>query len=125
VIQVWGPHEDNDLEAMKAIARPFFPPRPAGAAPEPDYSRPGVLEELATRAGLTPEAAYDSRWSYVFGDAATLARALIAPAGLAMLVGPEREQEFKDAVVAGLAPFRAADGSYRLRNTHHALIARA
>jgi SAM-dependent methyltransferase len=125
VIQVWGPHEDNDLEAMKAVARPFFPPRPAGAPPEPDYSRPGVLEELAIRAGLTPGAVYDSTWSYVFEDAAALARALIAPAGLALLVGPEREQEFKDAIVAGLAPFRAADGSYRLRNTHHALIARA
>jgi ubiquinone/menaquinone biosynthesis C-methylase UbiE len=28
VIQVWGPHQKNDLEAMKEIARPFFPPTP-------------------------------------------------------------------------------------------------
>ncbi len=35
VIQVWGPHEANDLEAMKGIIRPFLPPRPAGAPPEP------------------------------------------------------------------------------------------
>ena len=55
VIQVWGPHEHNDLEAMKEIVRPFFPPRPADAPPEPDYSEPGVLEDLATRAGLDPE----------------------------------------------------------------------
>ena len=51
VIQVWGPHERNDLEAMKEIVRPFMPPRPADAPPEPDYSKPGVLEDLATRAG--------------------------------------------------------------------------
>ena len=34
VLQVWGPHERNDLEAMKEIARPFFPPRPADTPPE-------------------------------------------------------------------------------------------
>ena len=32
VIQVWGAHERCSLEAMKEIARPFFPPRPAGCA---------------------------------------------------------------------------------------------
>src|SRR3954449_2819464 len=28
VIQVWGPHEVNDLEVVKAIIRPFLPRRP-------------------------------------------------------------------------------------------------
>jgi hypothetical protein len=60
VIQVWGPHERNELEAMKAIARPFFPPRPADAPVEPDYSEAGVLEALASEAGLTPEDAFDT-----------------------------------------------------------------
>ena len=41
VIQVWGSHAHNDLEAMKAIARPFFPPRPADAPAEPDLLVPG------------------------------------------------------------------------------------
>src|SRR5215210_7843047 len=93
VIQVWGPHERNDLEAMKGIVRPFMPARPAGAAPDPD-------EE-------------------------TLRRALVAPAGIAVLVGPDREEEVKDAISAGLATYRTADGSYRLHNTFHYLIARA
>jgi hypothetical protein len=57
--QLWGPHERNDLEAVKAIIRPYFPPRPADAPPEPDYSEPGVLEDIATRAGLVPESAFD------------------------------------------------------------------
>lgn len=125
VIQVWGPHERNDLEAMKAIARPYFPPRPAGAPAEPAYSQPGVLEELATRAGLTPEETFDSAFSYEFADDETLRRALVAPAGIATIVGPEREGELGDAIVAGMAPFRRADGSYRLRSEFHFLIARA
>jgi SAM-dependent methyltransferase len=125
VIQVWGPHERNDLEAMKEIARPFMPPRPSDAPPEPDYSHPGVLEELASQAGLTPETAFDSSWTFVFADEATMHRALIAPAGLAMLVGAEREEEFKEALSAGLARYRDAHGGYRLQNEFHFLIAGA
>jgi SAM-dependent methyltransferase len=125
VIQVWGPHEHNDLEAMKEIARPFFPPRPADAPAEPDYSKPGVLEDIATKAGLTPEQAFDLTWAFEFPDEETMTRALAAPAGLAVLVGPEREPEFKRALIDGLAPYRQADGRYRLSNEYHYLIAQA
>jgi SAM-dependent methyltransferase len=125
VIQVWGPHERNDLEAMKEIARPFFPPRPADAPPEPDYSKPGVLEEIATQAGLTPEHAFDATWSFEFADDETMTRALIAPAGLALLVGAERESEFKRALIEGLAALRTSDGGYQLSNEYHYLIARS
>ena len=125
VIQVWGPHDQNELEAMKEIARPFLPPRPADAPPEPDYSQPGVLEDIATRAGLEPEQTFDVSWAYEYPDDATARRALVAPAGLALLVGRDREEQLKDAIVAGLAEHRSADGGYQLRNAFHGLIARA
>jgi SAM-dependent methyltransferase len=125
VIQVWGPHERNDLEVIKELVRPYMPPRPADAPPEPDYSQAGVLEELAGWGGLEAEHAFDATWSYEFGDDETLGNALVAPAGIALLVGPEHEDEFKDAIVARLATYRGSDGSYRLQNTFHALIARA
>jgi SAM-dependent methyltransferase len=124
VIQVWGPHERNDLEAMKEIVRPFMPPRPVDSPPEPDYAKPGVLEEIATQAGLEPGSAFDTTWAYEYPDEDTLRRALVAPAGIAVLVGPSREEEFKDAVVEGLSTHRAQDGSYRLQNEFHYLIAR-
>jgi SAM-dependent methyltransferase len=125
VIQVWGPHERNDLEAMKEIARPFFPPRPADTPPEPDYSKPGVLEDLAIQAGLTPESAFDTSWAFLYPDEDTLRRALVAPAGIAVLVGADHEEAAKDAIVAGLASRRAPDGAYQLKNEFHFLIARA
>jgi SAM-dependent methyltransferase len=125
VIQVWGAHEHCDLEAMKQIARPFLPPRPADAPPDPDLSQPGALEALATGAGLTPEAEFDTAWTLEYPDAETLGRAMVAVAGLAVLAGPQREHELETAIVEGLAPYRAPGGSYRLSNEFHYLIARA
>src|SRR4051794_8714606 len=124
VIQVWGAHEKCSLEAMKEIARPFFPPRPPDAPADPDLSQPGVLESLVIAAGLIPETSFDTSWAYTFPDDETLGRALVAPAGVAVLVGPEREGEIKAAIVNGLAEHRTQDGSYRLDNEYHYLVAR-
>ena len=64
-------------------------------------------------------------WAYTYPDAETLGRALLAPAGIALLVGLEREDEVKKAIVEGLAEFRLPDGSYELENEYRYLIARA
>src|SRR5919197_314544 len=125
VIQVWGAHEHCDLEAMKELARPFLPPRPPDAPPDPDLSRPGALEALAVEAGLRPESEFDTTWAFEYPDAEMLGRAMTAVAGLAVLAGPDREQELEAAIVDGLAPYRTADGGYRLSNEYHFLIARA
>jgi SAM-dependent methyltransferase len=125
VIQVWGAHERCDLEAMKRIARPFLPPRPPDAPPDPDLSQPGLLRELATNARLTPGEEFDVTWAYEYPDAETLGRALIAVAGLAVIAGPERQDELAAAIVDGLSTYRRQDGSYRLSNEYHYLIARA
>ena len=125
VIQVWGAHEHCDLEAMKAIARPFLPPRPPDAPPDPDLAQPGVLRTLATQAGLKPTDEFDARWALQYPDAQTLGRALVAVAGLATLAGPDRENELRTAIVDGLAAYRQPDGSYWLVNEFHFLVARA
>ncbi|HZQ66556.1 MAG TPA: class I SAM-dependent methyltransferase [Gaiellaceae bacterium] len=124
VIQVWGAHERCDLEAMKRIARPFLPPRPPDAPPDPDLSQPGLLRGLAVEAGLAPEQEFGVTWALEYPDEPTLARAMVAVAGLAVVAGPERESELKRAIVDGLAPYRRADGSYRLSNEFRVLIAR-
>ncbi len=125
VIVVWGPYERRDLEAMMKIAHPYLPPRPPDAPPEPEFWRPGVLEEMAAEAGLEPGEAFDITWAYEYTDSDTLGRAMMAPAGIAALVGPEREDKVKAAIVEGLEPFRTVEGSYRLQNEFRCLIARA
>ena len=47
------------------------------------------------------------------------------PAGIATLVGPDRENEVTAAIVDGLAPYRTPDDRYRLQNEFHFLITRA
>jgi SAM-dependent methyltransferase len=125
VIQVWGRHERCDLEAMKAVARPFMPPRPPDAPPEPDLAAPGVLERLAIEAGLVPQSAFDLSWAYEFADEEELGRAMLAPAGLGDLVGPAREDEVRRQIVDALASCRTPDGGYRIENEFHVLIASA
>jgi hypothetical protein len=98
-------------------------PAPARRTPDPDLSQPGALRALATRAGLTAETEFDATWVLEYPDAETLGRALVAVAGLALLVGPEREQQLKTAIVDGLVPYRTGSGSYRLSNEFHYLIA--
>jgi hypothetical protein len=125
VIQVWGRHDRCELEAMKQIARPFLPPRPPDAPPDPDLSQPGALRALAQQAGLRPNREFETTWAYEYPDAEALGRAMLAVAGLATLAGLEREDELKTAIVDGLEPYRNPDGSYRLSNEYHYLVARA
>lgn len=125
VVQVWGPPERNDLEAMKEVARRYAPPPPPNALPPPRLWEPGVLEQLAAEAGLEPEQAFDLAYDFEYADEETLGRLLMAPMGLAELVGPEREQRVRSEIVSALAAYRTAGGGFRLRNEFHLLVARA
>jgi SAM-dependent methyltransferase len=125
LIQVWGPPERCDLEAVKQVARRYAPAPPPDAAPPPKLSEPGVLEGLADEADLTPEERFDMKYAFEYQDEETLGRLLMAPMGLAKLAGPEREDALKREIVDTLAPYRAPDGSYRLNNEFHYLVARA
>jgi SAM-dependent methyltransferase len=125
VIQVWGPPERCDLEAMKKVARSYAPPPPPDAPPPPKLWETGVLESLATAAGLTPETAFDTSYAFEYRDEETLGRLLTAPMGLAELAGPEREPALRREIIDALAPYRTPDGGYRLDNEFHYLVARA
>jgi SAM-dependent methyltransferase len=125
VIQVWGPPERNDLEAVKVVMRQLLPPRPPDAPPEPRLWAPGVLEEMARRAALTPESSFDLRYEVAYGDEGTLGRLMLAPAGIGTLVSAEQRPQVQREMVEALAGCRQPDGSYRLENGFHYLIARA
>ena len=84
-----------------------------------------MLEGLASEAGLTPETGFATSYAFEYRDEETLGRLLMAPMGLAELAGPDREHAVRREIVEALAPYRAPDGSYRLNNEFHYLVARA
>jgi hypothetical protein len=110
---------------MKEVVRPFMPPRPPDAPESPPLWKPGVLERIAEQAGLRPEGAFDMTYAISYPDAGTLGRLMIAPAGVAELIGLEREPQVRGEIVAALSDCRQPDGSYRLENEFRFLIARA
>jgi hypothetical protein len=128
LIQVWGRPERCSLEVMKEIARPLMSPPPPGAPPTPGpppFWRPGVLEEMAAEAGLTPVDAFDATWAYEYEDDEALGRGMVAAGGLSLLVEPEREPELRARIVEALAPHRTPSGGYRLENEFHFLLTSA
>jgi len=124
LIQVWGRHEACSLDAIKPIARPLFPDADPTAPPPPDLSQPGLLEGIASAAGLTPVETFDLSWPYVYEDDDALARSLLSAASIGDAAG-EREPEVRAALIEVLAPYRMPDGGYRLDNEWHSLVATA
>ena len=125
-IQVFGNPERCDLEAMKAAVAQFRPRAGSGEDSRP-YWRPGIVAELVAHAGLNVEAAFDTTWAYAYPDDNALLDAMLAAGGAGAVAGPEREREreLRSALLHALAPCRQPDGSYRVSNEWHVVIARA
>ncbi len=124
VIEVFGRPERCDLEAMKEAVAAFRPAPPPGAPPE-SYWRPGIVEELVPAAGLTVERSLDTTCAYRYADDAALLEAMLAAGGAGAVAGPEREPELRAAILRALGRCRQPDGSYRVSNEWHVVIARA
>ncbi len=125
VIQVWGRHEACDLDAIKPIVRPYFPGADPNAPPPPDLAEPGVLEGIASAAGLEPKTTFDVSWAYVYRDDDELTRSLLSAAGVGDAAGeredgrpsrPDRRRSRRSG---------RPDGSYALENEWHFLVAAA
>ncbi len=125
VVQVWGRPERCELTAMKQAVFPLgAPPRPDAEQPPPLW-KPGVVEAIARAAGLVPESAFDLSYALDYPDCETLVRRLLAPAPVVEAIEAVGEERVRGAILRSLAPYRRADGSYRLDNEWHYLIASA
>jgi len=124
VIQTWGRPERCDLTAvLRAIGA--LRSSPPGGPPAPPLSHPGVLEQLAAQAGLTPNIAFDLSYALDYPDEDTLVRRLQSPGGAIEAIRTAGEQAVRTAIIEALAAHRASGGGYRLENEWHYLIARA
>jgi SAM-dependent methyltransferase len=108
----------RDVFVVLEAVRELLPPEPPG--PErPRVGEPGVLERLATEAGLQPGTSGEVGVPYEAPDQATLERAAIVDA-------PGADPAAVREVVGRTAkPFRRPDGSYRFENRFRFVIATA
>jgi SAM-dependent methyltransferase len=125
VIQVWGPPERCAVATMRRSLGPFLPPPDPGAAARPPLYRAGILEAMASEAGLRPEVAFDHAWAYHYRDEGALARSLLSPGAAVQAIHAAGESVVRTAILEAMAPYRECDGGYRLPNEWHHLIARA
>lgn len=122
VIAVFGKPEDTQTVAYFSALSPLLPP-PAPGAPGPfALSQDGALQSLVARAGMKPGRVeqIDCPWQYT--DEQTLLRALLSTAPSIRAIQNSGEAAVRQAILAGLRPFKTASGSYRLRNITHYMI---
>lgn len=124
VVMTWGKPEGMEAAAIVAALRPLLPPPPPGAPGPFALSDDNKLRDFAQAAGLTAEDVVDvdSPWSYP--DQNTALRGL-GSSGVAARARALTSPEAVDAAhLAAIAPFRQADGSFRIHATCRFLVAR-
>ena len=125
VVMTWGDPEGMEAAAIVGALRPLLPPPPSGAAGPFALSDKVKLRGFAEAAGLTPEDVVDvdTHWSYP--DEGTALRGLGSSGVAARAKGLVGAEAVDAAHLAALAPFRQADGGYRIQAACRFLVARA
>ena len=125
VVMTWGRPEGMEAAMIVASLRPLLPPPPPGAPGPFALSEETKLRAFADAAGLTPEDVIDvdSPWNYP--DENTALRGLASSGVAARAAALAGARAVDDAHRAALAPFRKADGSFRIGATCRFLVARA
>ncbi len=124
VVMTWGMPEGMEAAALVAALRPLLPPPPPGAPGPFALSDEATLRAFAATAGLTPIEVFDvdSPWSYP--DEATAVRGLNSSGVSARAMENSSEAAVSEAHRQALAPFRRADGGYRIGASFRCLLAR-
>jgi SAM-dependent methyltransferase len=123
-IHMWGPLDDSDAATVVGALLALLPAQPAGGGPHA-FSEPGVVEDLARRAGLDPIRAGATRTSWTYPDRATALRGVLSAGPAVQAVHAAGEDRATAAVAEALEPFVRSSGRVVLDNTWRFVIARA
>jgi len=124
-ILVWGRQEHTELVAVMKALHPLAPRRPQGSPGAFALSAAGLLEDLVTRSGLTPEEAGYLELPYEYPDHATMVRAQCSSAPAVLAARTSGEARVRDAITSSLLPYRTEAGGYRIQTEYRYLTATA
>lgn len=121
-VACWAPPEQCEgAGCLKALAA-LLPPQPANAPGAFALSVPEAVADLAARAGFTPVTELTSETIWDYPDEATALRGLLSAGPAVRAVRHAGEPAAVAAVKQAIAPYKHANGRYRLRNTFRCVI---
>ena len=124
VAMTWGVPEGMQAAAVVAALRPLLPPPPPGAPGPFALSDEATLRAFAASAGLNPIEVFDVDSPWAYPDETTAVRGLNSSGVSTRAMENSSEEAVSEAHRQALAPFRLADGSYRIGASFRCLLAR-
>ncbi|MBI2516646.1 MAG: class I SAM-dependent methyltransferase [Opitutae bacterium] len=122
VLTTWAePAHCEGAACLQALAA-LLPPQPANAPGAFAFAPPGIIADLTARAGFTPVTELTSKIVWDYPDEATALRGLLSAGPAVRAVRHAGEPAATAAVKQAIAPFKEADGHYRLRNVIRCVI---
>jgi SAM-dependent methyltransferase len=123
VAAVWSPPEMCELAAYLAAIGRLLPPPPPGAPGPFALSDEGALASLLARAGLEPGETRDVVCRFDYADDDDAVRALISAGPAVRAVRHAGAEATAKALLDALAPYRQADGGYRISSAFRFTVA--
>jgi len=124
VIMTWGDPAGMQAVALITALRTLLPPPPPGAPGPFALSDEAMLRQFATGAGLAPVEVFDVACTMAYPDLATGLRGLDSSGIATRAREVAGEAAVSRAHAEALAPFRQADGGYRIQASFRCLLAR-
>jgi SAM-dependent methyltransferase len=125
-VGVWGREDQCEVAVVLKASAQLGPPPPPGRTPGPfALSEPGALEGFVEQAGLTASAPVDVETVWRYPDLDTALRGFTSAGPATAAIRESGEERLREALAAGLEPFRDGSGGYRLTNVFRYLIARS
>jgi SAM-dependent methyltransferase len=124
-IVVWGREDHTELVALLKALRPLMPPAPPDAPGPFALSEAGALEALVRQAGLEPVDGDYIDATFEYRDEASLLRAMLASGPATLAIRTSGEDAVRQATGEAMAPFRTANGGYRIQTEWRRVTGRA
>jgi SAM-dependent methyltransferase len=124
VIMTWGMPDGMEAATLVGALRPLLPAPPPGAPGPFALSDETTLRAFAANAGLTPLEVFDVDSPFLYPDEVTGVRGLNSSGIAVRAMDNSSEAAVSEAHRQALAPFRQADGSYRIQASFRCLLAR-
>jgi SAM-dependent methyltransferase len=123
VIATWGIPIKCEAAACIAAMKDLLPPSPPGAPGPFALSDETALEAFVTSADLTWHSLTDVEATWQFDDATTALAAILSAGPATLAIQTSGRDAVLTAVERAIAPFRLANGGYRLENQFRFAVA--